>query len=90
MALRCSHLRTHRAVELLYLYPASSQWAFLFPLAVYLRDDRGPVFGFAAPTRFFLLQSQTFFPSGHGAIYHRRRKRAQDQSSYDEPFPRVQ
>ena len=67
-ALRCSHPRTHRPVELLYLYPASSQWAFLFPFAVYLRDDRAPVFGFAAPTRFFLLQSQTFFPSGHGAI----------------------
>ena len=74
-ALRCSHPRTHRPVELLYLYPASSQWAFLFPFAVYLRDDRTPVFGFAAPTRLFLLQSQTFFPSGHGAIYHRRRKK---------------
>ena len=48
--------------------------AFLFPFAVYVRDDGAPVFGFAAPTRFFLLQLQTFFPSGHGAIYHRRRK----------------
>ena len=70
-----SHPRTHRPVELLYLYPASSHWAFLFPFEVYLRDDRTPVFGFAAPTRLFLLQSQTFFPSGHGAIYHRRRKK---------------
>ena len=49
--------------------------AFDLPVAVYLRDDRGPIFGFAAPTRFFLLQSQTFFRSGHGAIYHRRRKK---------------
>jgi len=47
----------------------------LFPFAVYLRDDRAPVFGFTAPTRFFLLQLQTFFSSGHGAMYHKRRNK---------------